>query len=132
MSANHRFTIKQERLLNALLASNSIADAAKRAGISEKQAYRLCQTPSFREKWESLKDSAAGLCMSLAQAELGANFQKLKELRDDAKTPASVRAGAIVKMIDMGLEVVKEKLEHQRDMAKIEAYQKQLAEDNEN
>src|SRR5258708_4623766 len=51
-------SVKQEQLITALIAGNSIVVAAKAVGIAERTAYRWFQLPHFQEVYKGAKQIA--------------------------------------------------------------------------
>lgn len=98
---------KQGRFLEALLASPTIAAAAKKAGISERTGYRwLREDPEFRRRHREAKRQAIEHCTVLLAAGAHGAVAVLLKIANDAAAPASARVAAAGKVLDVALRAV--------------------------
>ena len=91
-------------LLQALACGATVENAARKAGMSERTAYRRLKDPTFLERLEQLRaqmvQRTAGM---LTGAGMGA-VKVLVDLQNDAAVPAGVRRRSARDVLDMGLK----------------------------
>jgi hypothetical protein len=91
-------------LLQALACGATVENAVRKAGMSERTAYRRLNDPVFLDQLEQLRaemvQRTAGM---LTGAGMGA-VKVLVELQNDAAQPASVRRRAARDVLEMGLK----------------------------
>lgn len=118
MSEN-RFSRKQERLLAALLTAPSVAEAARDAGMSGRQAHRLMQLPAFRNRYEQVRSECLVLAIEQAKAAMPAALACLKQIASDPKSPPGVRVTAASKLWDAGYTIVGEEMQAAKDNQRL-------------
>ena len=90
-------SLKQQRLISALISSPSVAEAARQAGVSLRQAHRYLEDPAFGE---ALKE-AEGIALSGLLRGLVGLGEKAVQALSDALGPEQdirlrLRAGDIL------------------------------------
>ena len=91
-------------MLNALAAGATLAQAAAKAGVSERTVYRRLADPAFRQQLRALQ---AEMAQRAADLLLASTLQATKTLLDllAPSTPASVRRAAARDIIELGLDL---------------------------
>ena len=93
------------KLLAALACGATVENAAAKAGVSERTAYRRLQDPAFQTQLDALRaemvERTAGM---LTGAGLGA-VKTLVDLQQDATIPATVRRRAARDVLEMGVRL---------------------------
>ena len=94
----------EQALLQALACGATVESAARKAGISERTAYRRLHNPAFVQQLRQLRadmvQRAAGM---LTGASLGA-IKTLVDLQQDATVPPAVRRGAARDVLGLAIK----------------------------
>src|SRR5712692_7124766 len=91
-------------LLQALACGATVENAARKAGMSERTAYRRLDDPVFLGQLEQLRaDMVLRTAGMLTGAGMGA-VKVLVELQNDAAQPAAVRRRSARDVLEMGLK----------------------------
>ncbi|MGB9798528.1 MAG: hypothetical protein ACPLUL_00325 [Thermanaerothrix sp.] len=116
---------RQKRFLQALLTSKSAREAAQKAGIGEKTAYRWLRQPAFRE---ALQEAESGLLEEamrrLLSMQSGA-LDALSDLVSDRRLPGA-RLAAAKAILDTALRF-RNAVELEARLAELEEQVKQVA-----
>ncbi|MBM3996308.1 MAG: hypothetical protein FJ303_19470 [Planctomycetes bacterium] len=92
-----------DTLALALAAGDSIADAAAKAGMSERTVYRRLADPAFRKRVQTLRAEMIGRALGRMADGMTLAADVLRELLSaDAE---SVRLGAARSILDLGLKL---------------------------
>jgi hypothetical protein len=95
----------EEALLQALVCGATIENAARKAGVSERTAYRRLQDPKFRQRLAGLRlDMIERTAAMLTGAGL-VSVKTLVELQQDVAVSAGVRRHAARDVLEMGLKL---------------------------
>jgi len=124
MPAESRFSRKAEKLLLALLESNSIRDAARKVGMNEAYAQRVVRGAVFKERWDELRKASLGLGVARAQSEFAASVAALCSVRDDPKAAPSARVAAAQALLNLAVTTAKSEAEtahHRERMERLTA-----------
>jgi hypothetical protein len=103
----------EEALLQALVCGVTVDNAARKAGVSERTAYRRLQDSKFRQRLAQLR---LELIQRTAGMLTGAGLVSVKtlvDLQQDVAVAAAVRRRAARDVLEMGLKL--------RDHAEVEA-----------
>lgn len=104
MAGNGRRTRGRQMLALGLARGLTVRDAAKEAGISERQAFRRLSDQTFQSEVRRLRDDIVHrTCSMLSEAGLAA-VTTLKILMQEAPTDA-VRLSAAKSVLDLGLRL---------------------------
>src|SRR6516225_10171854 len=107
-------------LLQALACGASVENAARKAGMSERTAYRRLDDPAFLAQLEQLRaemvQRTAGM---LTGAGLG-SVKVLVDLQGDVSVPAGVRRRSARDVLELGLKF-REAAELEQRLAAVEA-----------
>lgn len=90
----------QERFLQALLAADTVAEAARLANVGDSTARRWLRDPQVRAAWLDMRRLALDLALTGIQA---ATRQAVETLKDclGKKMPPSVRVSAARAILDL-------------------------------
>jgi hypothetical protein len=92
-----------EVLLQALAWGATVENAARKAGISERTAYRRLNDPSFVQRLEQLRaDMVQRTAGMLSGAGMG-SVKVLVDLQNDVSVPAGVRRRSARDVLELGL-----------------------------
>ena len=95
----------EETLLQALVCGATVDTAARKAGVSERTAYRRLQDPKFRQRLAGLRlDMIERTAAMLTGAGL-VSVKTLVELQQDVAVSAGVRRHAARDVLEMGLKL---------------------------
>lgn len=93
LAGSRNLTLKQERLIAALLQGSTIIDAAKAAGISERTAHTYLDLPHVQMAWRAARVKAYDHAVAKLQAGCThAVNVLLKNLLNDTGASAGIRA----------------------------------------
>jgi hypothetical protein len=93
-----------QALLLALACGATVENAARKAGISERTAYRRLDNPAFVQQLQKLRaDLVQRTAGMLSGAGLGA-VKTLVDLQQDASVPAAVRRGSARDVLEFGIK----------------------------
>jgi hypothetical protein len=109
-----------QALLRALACGATVENAARKAGVSERTAYRRLGDPAFQHQLERLKAEMVqrSACL-LTGAGMGA-VKVLVDLQNDVSVPAGVRRRSARDVLEMGLKY-REAAELEQRLAAVEA-----------
>jgi AcrR family transcriptional regulator len=68
-----------EKILSALLTSGTIAETAKKSGLSERTIYRRLTDKDFRAVWRDARQSSVEMAISQLQAGMSEAVQTLMD-----------------------------------------------------
>jgi hypothetical protein len=109
VGGNERFqktlAARQERFLAALMASNSLAEAARTVGIAETTARRWLAQPPVREQYRALRREAVESTMAQVQASTAAAAVTLRRLLHTDMPPA-IRLRAALGILEQAVKMV--------------------------
>ncbi|HTU18561.1 MAG TPA: hypothetical protein VMG10_10915 [Gemmataceae bacterium] len=109
----------EQVLLAALAIGATVENAARKAGISERTAYRRLADPDFQARVDQMRrENLARTAGMLSGAALG-SVKTLVDLAQDVSVPASVRRGAARDVLDMAVKY-RESAEMEQRLAAIE------------
>ena len=113
-------TKADQTLLQALACGATVENAARKAGISERTAYRRLNNPAFVQQLDQLRaemvQRTAGM---LTGAGLGA-VKTLVDLQQDATVPPATRRGAARDVLQLAIKY-RETAELEQRVAALEA-----------
>ena len=96
MEENGSLSTKQYKFLSLLLASKTVTDAAKEAGIAESTAYRWLNDPMFKQVLESSKSNLFEQGMSALQSKFTSAVQTLESNLAALQPADQIRAAKII------------------------------------
>src|SRR5262249_53242907 len=93
-----------QALLLALACGATVENAARKAGISERTAYRRLDNPAFRQQLQQVRiDLVQRTAGMLTGAGLGA-VKTLVDVQQDATVPPAVRRGAARDVLELAIK----------------------------
>ena len=87
---------KQEKVLLALLAGQSVALAARNEKISESTIWRWLKLPAFQTRWRELRACAVELAISQIQCQAGVAVETLSRNLSSGHAPSEVRTAVSI------------------------------------
>jgi hypothetical protein len=93
----------ERALLQALACGASVEHAARKAGLSERTAYRRLADSAFREQLEQLRAEMVERTAAMLTGAGMASVKTLLDLQADAAVSASVRRRAARDILELGL-----------------------------
>jgi hypothetical protein len=103
----------EETLLQALVCGATVDTAARKAGVSERTAYRRLQDPKFRQRLDGLRLEMIQRTAAMLTGAGMVSVKTLVDLQQDVAVTAAVRRRAARDVLEMGLKL--------RDHADVEA-----------
>jgi uncharacterized protein YycO len=88
-------TPKQEMLIAALIAGNTIAVAAKAVGVGERTAYTWLKQPLFQQEYQAAKQVAFNEILEEFRNDVSVAIQTLKRNMTEAAPYVQVQAAKI-------------------------------------
>ena len=84
----------QQRVIKALLEHRTIEEAAQAANISSRTLYRWLQSPIFSSALSRAESNLIDESVRMLISDMKENLTVMQEIRDDEKTPISIRLRA--------------------------------------
>jgi transposase len=94
-------THRQERAIQALVTTNTISQAAKKAKVSERSVYLWINQDHFQTCLRVARDKALGHTSTRLQQITARAVKTLEDIMDDEKNSASSRVSAARLSLDM-------------------------------
>ena len=118
--ARKRNKSSEQALLMALAIGATVENAARKAGVTERTAYRHLADPAFHARVDQARrENMARTAGMLSGAALG-SVKTLVDLAQDVSVPASVRRGAARDVLDLAVKY-RETAETEQRLAALEA-----------
>jgi hypothetical protein len=96
----------QGRALAALLSCATVAEAAKKARLSEATLYRYLRGETFRAAYRRARADVVDHAITQLQRDCATASKTLREVCEDVKAPASARVAAARTIIDGAVRAV--------------------------
>ena len=117
--ANKISKAAEQALVTALAFGATVENAARKAGISERTAYRYLDDPAFQARVDQARrENMVRTAGMLSGAALG-SVKTLVDLAQDVSVPASVRRGAARDVLEIAVKY-RESTEMEQRVAAIE------------
>ncbi len=100
-----KISVKQHKLIEALLAGNTIVTSAKIAGCSEKTAHVWLKQPAFQDAYQNAKQSTFENELSAIRSGISLAIETLRRNMTEAKPYVQVQAAS--KWLDIAIELYK-------------------------
>lgn len=120
MAQNDTLTPKKRRAIAALLEARTVEDAADLAGIARRTLFRWLQDDSFALALRAAEGEMIGEAVRALIADLRANHETMRGIRDDQENSESVRLRAS-QALDASLLRWREILNVDQRLADLEA-----------
>ena len=105
-------------LVSALASGATVAQAALRAGVSERTVYRRLEKPEFQARIDALQDEMIQQVASVLTAAAQVGVQSLVALQDPSTAP-NVRRSAARDLLELGLRL-REAADWEKRLAALE------------
>jgi uncharacterized protein (UPF0147 family) len=93
---------RQTQLIEALLCSATVRDAAEKVGMSARYAHKLLkERPEVRDAFRAAKAAALEQASALASARAAGSVEILWEIASNKAAPASARVSAAGRVLDL-------------------------------
>ena len=117
--ARKRNKSAEQALLMALVIGATVENAARKAGIGERTAYRRLADPDFRARLSQARQEAVVRTAGMLTGAAVGSVKTLVDLQQDASVPAAVRRGAARDVLEMNVKY-REFAEMEQRVAAIE------------
>jgi transposase len=94
-------TQRQQRAIQALITTNTISQAAKKAKVSERSVYLWINQDHFQTSLRDAREKALGHTSTRVQQITARAVKTLEDIMDDDKNSASSRVSAVRLSLDM-------------------------------
>jgi hypothetical protein len=115
-----KLTAKQERALVALLSTGGIKEAAELCAVNESTIWRWLQLPSFQTRYRAARRQVVETAIAQLQQDCSIAVRVLREVAEDAESPASSRVAAAKTILDQSVSAI-ELMDLQERIEKLEA-----------
>jgi len=109
----------EQVLLTALAFGATVENAARKAGIGERTAYRRLADPDFRARLSQARQEAVVRTAGMLTGAAVGSVKTLVDLQQDASVPAAVRRGAARDVLEMAVKY-RESAEMEQRVAAVE------------
>jgi hypothetical protein len=123
-----KLTQKQEAALLALLAHGTIEEAYESARVSRATMWRFMQLPEFQRRYRAARRQIVETAIAQLQSDCSVAVRVLREVAEDAQSPASARVSAAKTIIEQSVSAV-ELMDLQE---RLEALEERIATDQDN
>jgi hypothetical protein len=100
MAENDTLTSRKRRTIAALLQARSVEDAAQLAHVAKRTLFRWLGEPSFIAELRQAEGDVISEAARALIADLKANHDTLRTIRDDQSQSASIRLRAAIALDD--------------------------------
>ena len=101
-----RRTRTEGQFLAALLSSPTMAEAARRAGVSERSAARWMSDPEFKERLKAAQDEIVGHSLSRLKISISESLDVLRGIMNDGGEPTGARVTAARVVLDNAIKAI--------------------------
>lgn len=109
----------KDKAICALLACDTVPEAAKRIGVGERTLWRWMKKEDFKEAFADARKELVRHAIARVQSVLGEAIEVLRAVMSDSDAPASARVSAAKCVIETALKATEiEELEER--VAKLE------------
>jgi hypothetical protein len=117
--ANKISRAEEQALVTALAFGATVENAARKAGIGERTAYRHLADPAFRARVDQARREAVLRTAGMLTGASPGSVKTLVDLQQDVSVPASVRRGAARDVLELAV-TYRESAEMEQRLAAIE------------
>jgi len=104
MAAKIDIDRKQDHLLHALLTEPGVDEAAKKAGVSSRTAYRYLADEDFQQKYAEARRQAVKQAIASLQGAMSQAVEALRLILSDREASPNARVAAARTLLDLGLK----------------------------
>ena len=101
-----KWSRKKDAAIVALVTEPTIADAAKKAGISHATLHRWLQIKDFKDAYREAKREAVSAAIARLQRTATEAVDALRDVMNDAESPASARVSAARSILEIAIKAV--------------------------
>jgi len=101
-----KWSRKKDAAIVALVTEPTIADAAKKAGISHATLHRWLQIKDFKDAYREAKREAVSAAISRLQQTATEAVDALRDVMNDTVSPASARVSAARSILEIAIKAV--------------------------
>jgi len=101
-----KWSRKKDAAIVALVTEPTIADAAKKAGISHATLHRWLQIKDFKDAYREAKREAVSAAISRLQQTATEAVDALRDVMNDTESPASARVSAARSILEIAIKAV--------------------------
>ena len=101
-----KWSRKKDAAILALVTEPTIADAAKKAGISHATLHRWLQIKDFKDAYREAKREAVSAAISRLQQTATEAVDALRDVMNDTESPASARVSAARSILEIAIKAV--------------------------
>ena len=94
---------KQDHLLHALLTEPGVDEAAKKAGVSSRTAYRYLADEDFQARYAEARRQAVKQAIASLQGAMSEAVQALRGILEDGEASPNAKVAAARTLLDLGL-----------------------------
>ena len=120
MSKKNRQAMDQS-LLKALTGGATVENAAVKAGMGERTAYRRLADPAFQARLDQARLDIVVRTTAMVTVAGGVSVKTLVDLQQDASVPAGVRRAAARDILELGVKL-RESVGIEQRMAALEEH----------
>jgi len=97
-------TVKQERVLLALLSSGTLKEAAAECRVNESTVFRTMQLPQFQSAYRAARRQSVEAAIAKLQAGCFVAVRVLLEVAEDKQASSSARVAAAKTILDQSVD----------------------------
>jgi len=101
-----KWSRKKDAAIVALVTEPTIADAAKKAGISHATLHRWLQIKDFKDAYREAKREAVSAAISRLQRTATEAVDALRDVMNDAESPANARVSAARAILELAIKAI--------------------------
>ena len=101
-----KWSRKKDAAILALVTEPTIADAAKKAGISHATLHRWLQIKDFKDAYREAKREAVSAAIARLQRTATEAVDALRDVMNDTESPASARVSAARSILEIAIKAV--------------------------
>lgn len=101
-----KWSRKKDAAIVALVTEPTIADAAKKAGISHATLHRWLQIKDFKDAYREAKREAVSAAIARLQRTATEAVDALRDVMNDTESPASARVSAARSILEIAIKAV--------------------------
>jgi len=101
-----KWSRKKDAAILALVTEPTIADAAKKAGISHATLHRWLQIKDFKDAYREAKREAVSAAISRLQRTATEAVDALRDVMNDAESPANARVSAARAILELAIKAI--------------------------
>lgn len=101
-----KWSRKKDAAIVALVTEPTIADAAKKAGISHATLHRWLQIKDFKDAYREAKREAVSAAIARLQRTATEAVDALRDVMNDAESPANARVSAARAILELAIKAI--------------------------